>query len=466
MLFSSIPFLYCFFPIFFICYYLSPSFMKNGVIVLFSLVFYGWQEGRYVLLMVAVILLGYVYGVFLERVEKPKKKKMILIFAIISYLAILGYFKYTNFFMDNFSRLFSIKNPIGTILLPIGISFYIFQIMSYNIDVYRNTCKAQKNPLIVAAYISLFPQLIAGPIVRYKDIEEQLLQRSHSFLKTYEGMKKFFIGLGKKILLANQLGECCDIFRQRGEDSSLFFWLYAIAFLFHIYFDFSGYSDMAIGLAEMMGFRLMENFNYPYISRSITEFWRRWHISLGTWFRDYVYIPLGGNRVTFSRWLFNIGIVWFLTGFWHGASWNFILWGMYFALFLMIEKLGLKKYLEKNRFFSHCYVLFFVMVSFLIFDGLSLKEAGRNFLGLFGVGCETLVGAESIYYLKNFLIVILVSVVFATPIGKLIVKKLLQKVFGKRYFILAETAGMLLILLAATAYLVDGSFNPFLYFRF
>ncbi|MBR5578728.1 MAG: MBOAT family protein, partial [Lachnospiraceae bacterium] len=305
MLFSSIPFLYCFLPIFFLFYYLSPFSLKNGVIVIFSLLFYGWQEGRYVFLMLGVILLGYVYGIFLEKVESPGRKKTILILAIVSYLAILGYFKYTNFFMENFAGLFSFKNPVASILLPIGISFYIFQIMSYNIDVYRNTCKAQKNPLIVAAYISLFPQLIAGPIVRYKDIEEQLIQRSHTFVKTYEGMRRFFIGLGKKILLANQLGECCDIFRQRGEDSSLFFWLYAIAFLFHIYFDFSGYSDMAIGLAKMMGFQLMENFNYPYISRSITEFWRRWHISLGTWFRDYVYIPLGGNRVTFSRWLFN-----------------------------------------------------------------------------------------------------------------------------------------------------------------
>ena len=466
MLFSSIPFLYCFLPLFFLFYYLSPNSFKNIIIVVFSIIFYGWQEGSYVLLMVTVILLGYVYGILLEKIQNEKARRSVLILAIACYLLLLGYFKYANFFMDNMATLLSIQNPLDTVLLPVGISFYIFQIMSYNIDVYRKTSGAQKNPIIVAAYISMFPQLIAGPIVRYKDIEEQLIERKHSFLKAYQGMKRFFTGFAKKILLANQLGECCDLFRQSQESSLLFFWLYAVAFLLHIYFDFSGYSDMAIGLAEMMGFQLMENFNYPYISSSITEFWRRWHISLGTWFRDYVYIPMGGNRVSFGRWFFNIGLVWFLTGFWHGASWNFILWGVYFAVFLMLEKLGIKSLLDKNKIVSHAYVLFFVMISFLIFDSSSLKDAVKNISGLFGIGLSTIAGRESIYYLKNYFYIFIIAMVGATPLGKSIMCKIRDSIFKEKYRVIPETIGMVMLLLISTAYLVDGSFNPFLYFRF
>lgn len=436
------------------------------VIVIFSLVFYGWQEGKYLILMITIIALGYFHGILLEKIQKKTIKDMMLWFAIGNYLSILGYFKYANFFMDNLTRIFSLENSIAHILLPVGISFYIFQIMSYNIDVYRGTTKAQKNIITVAAYISMFPQLVAGPIVRYKDIENQLMVRKHSFSMVYEGIKRFTIGLAKKILLANQLGEVCDIFRQRGEESILFFWIYAVAFLLHIYFDFSGYSDMAIGLAKMMGFELMENFNYPYISKSVTEFWRRWHISLGSWFRDYVYIPMGGNRVSFLRWILNIATVWFLTGFWHGASWNFIVWGLYFAIFLIVEKQGLKKVLEKRKVGRHFYVLFVIIISFLIFDGNTLYEAASNIGGLFGAGCNQWVGEESIYYLKSYFFVFLIGIWAATPLGKASGKFLLQKVLGQRYRIWGELCGIIVLLLVSTAYLVDGSFNPFLYFRF
>ena len=440
--------------------------MKNAVIVFFSLIFYGWQEGKYLLLMSIVIVLGYFYGILLEIIQKESIKKVLLFFSVSSFLMILAYFKYMNFFLENVVKIFSLNFSIEKILLPVGISFYIFQILSYNIDVYRGTTKAQRNIITVAAYISMFPQLVAGPIVRYKDIEKQLIKREHSFAKAYMGIKRFIQGFAKKILLANQLGEVCDLFRERGEESILFFWIYAIAFLFHIYFDFSGYSDMAIGLAKMMGFELIENFNYPYVSRSITEFWRRWHISLGSWFRDYVYIPMGGNRVSFIRWIFNIAIVWFLTGFWHGASWNFIIWGLYFAIFLIIEKLGFNKILEKSKVGTHCYVLFVIIISFLIFDARTLKEAFTHIGGLFGVGCNQWMGPESVYYLKNYFVVFLLGSGIVTSRGKKYCKYILIKLLGQNNFIWGELGGIIVLLLVSTAYLVDGSFNPFLYFRF
>lgn len=469
MVFSGIPFLYFFMPLFFLLYYLSPLRWKNTVIVLFSFIFYGWQEGHFVLLMIFIILLGYILSILLEKAKNLYFKKIILYSVVMVYLLILGYFKYSNFFLENLKLLFPLEEGILSVILPVGISFYIFQMMSYNIDVYRGNCRAQKNIITVAAYISMFPQLVAGPIVRYKDIERQLISRNHTISMIYQGIKRFIIGLSKKVLLANQLGECCNMFRERGENSILFFWIYGIAFMLHIYYDFSAYSDMAIGLAKMMGFKLMENFDYPYTSKSITEFWRRWHISLGTWFRDYLYIPLGGNRVNFYKWIRNILIVWFCTGFWHGASWNFICWGLYFAVFLVAEKLFLKKEQEEKKlkiFFFHCYVLFFVMISFLLFDAITLSEARRNILGLFGVGGNAFLGKESIFYLKNYGIIFLISFLGASPIGKRMLQKGIKMVTRKKDTFWLEFLGIIAMLLLSTAYLVDGSFNPFLYFRF
>jgi len=293
-----------------------------------------------------------------------------------------------------------------------------------------------------------------------------LHQREHNVDLVAAGIRRFMMGLGKKVLLANLLGECCAAFRDSSEKSMLFFWMYAIAYMLHIYFDFSGYSDMAIGLGKIFGFHFMENFNYPYISESITEFWRRWHISLGSWFRDYVYIPLGGNRVSRPRWVFNIIAVWFLTGFWHGAAWNFIIWGLYFVVFLLLEKLWLGAYIKKAKIANHVYVLFFVMISFIIFDATSMQEAGKNIAGLFGIGTSGTVSMESIYYLKDYLVIFLVAIVGATPLPKKLYEKVMRIPAGKKLINVAEPILMVGLLLVITAFLVDGSFNPFLYFRF
>lgn len=469
MLFSGIPFLYFFLPVFLIIYFLIPGRqqeLKNLVLFLFSLIFYGWGESKYVILMLAVILLGYVFGILLEYYSEKKGKKYLLLAASASYLLILGYFKYADFFLSNIKNIFRLNLPLLNITLPIGISFYIFQILSYNVDVYRKEVRAQKNLISLGAYVSMFPQLIAGPIVRYKDISCQLQERSHSIDLIYNGIRRFVIGLGKKILLANLLGECCAYFKSSEERDLLFFWIYGISYLLHIYFDFSGYSDMAIGLGRILGFEFMENFRYPYISRSLTEFWRRWHISLGTWFKDYVYIPLGGNRAGKRKWVRNIFVVWLLTGFWHGAAWNFIVWGLYFAFFLILEKKLLLKYLEKRHIASRLYVIFFLMVSFIIFDSPDLFQGMRNIAGLFGIGASGLVSAESIYYGKSYFFVILTAVVGATPLPAIIFNKMKEKAKRKMLFDVAEAAVMMLLLLISTAYLVDGSFNPFLYFRF
>ena len=350
--------------------------------------------------------------------------------------------------------------------MPIGISFYTFQILSYTIDVYRKDVKAQKNIINLACYITMFPQLIAGPIVRYSDIAKQLEERSHSFENFSKGMRRFVLGLGKKILIANTLGELCDIFKASDDKSVLFYWLYAIAFGLHVYFDFSGYSDMAIGLGRIFGFKFYENFNYPYISKSATEFWRRWHMSLGTWFRDYVYIPLGGNRVSKIRWFFNIFVVWFLTGFWHGAAWNFIIWGLFFAILLVMEKVFLLKYLNKTKILSRVYTLVAVGISFVIFNATDMKEAFSYIGGMFGVGEIPLVSTEFFYYLKSFAVTLVVGITGATPIVKRSVENLFENKKISKFIWILEPVGLVALLAVMTAYLVDGSFNPFLYFRF
>ena len=361
MLFSSIPFLYYFLPLVLAVYFLTPARFRNAVLLLASLIFYAWGEPKYVLLMLASILSGYGFGLLQERYRGQKGAKLVCGLSVAVSLSFLLYFKYADFFLENFNAATGLGVPLLRIALPIGISFYTFQIISYTVDVYRGE-PAQKNLIHLAAYVAMFPQLIAGPIVRYSDIAQQLEHRSHSTALAAEGVRRFLIGLGKRILIANQLGELCSVFRASDEKSVLFYWLYAVAFALHIYFDFSGYSDMAIGLGKVFGFHFLENFNYPYISASITEFWRRWHMSLGTWFRDYVYIPLGGNRVGRARQLLNILVVWMLTGFWHGAAWNFVVWGLMFAVLLIMEKLWLLKPLSKCRPLAHLYVVFFVVI--------------------------------------------------------------------------------------------------------
>ena len=465
MLFSSIPFLYYFLPLVLAVYFLTPARFRNAVLLLASLIFYAWGEPKYVLLMLASILSGYGFGLLQERYRGQKGAKLVCGLSVAVSLSFLLYFKYADFFLENFNAATGLGVPLLRIALPIGISFYTFQIISYTVDVYRGE-PAQKNLIHLAAYVAMFPQLIAGPIVRYSDIAQQLEHRSHSTALAAEGVRRFLIGLGKKILIANQLGELCSVFRASDEKSVLFYWLYAVAFALHIYFDFSGYSDMAIGLGKVFGFHFLENFNYPYISASITEFWRRWHISLGTWFRDYVYIPLGGNRVGRARQLLNILVVWMLTGFWHGAAWNFVVWGLMFAVLLIMEKLWLLKPLSKCRPLAHLYVVFFVVISFVIVNAENMGQALSDIGGLFGAGGIPLVSAEAVYCLRSFALVLILAVLGATPLLRNGLVRLSQYPTAGKVLNALEPFTLFVLLLVMTGYLVDGSFNPFLYFRF
>ncbi len=466
MLFSSIPFLYYFLPCVLLLYFLAPKRLKNAVLLLASLVFYAWGEPIYVLLMAGSIASGYVLGLLIEKFRAMPLGKLFLIVSAAISLGLLGYFKYVDFFISNFNAVFGLSVPLLRIALPIGISFYTFQLLSYTIDVYRGTVAAQRNFITLAAYIAMFPQLIAGPIVRYSDVAAQLKSRTHSFEKIALGIRRFILGLAKKILIANALGELCDIFRVSGDQSVLFYWLYAIAFTLHIYFDFSGYSDMAIGLGKVFGFDFPENFRFPYISASITEFWRRWHISLGSWFRDYVYIPLGGNRVGKAKWLRNILVVWLLTGFWHGAAWNFIVWGLLFAVLLVVEKLWLQKPLQKTKLLKHLYVLFFVVLSFVIFNAADMKQALSDLGAMFGMGKLPFYSTEWSYYLRSYGVILVLAVIGATPLPQKLIAAMRQSKTGNKLISVAEPLVLAALLLIMTAYLVDGSFNPFLYFRF
>lgn len=462
MIFSSIPFLYYFLPLVFICYFCVPFQWKNTVLLLFSLLFYSWGEPKYIILMALSILLGYAEGIL---IEKKAGCRFLLFGACCIHLGLLFYFKYTDFFIENLNALgFAI--PLANIALPIGISFYTFQILSYLADVYRGDCKAQKNLISFGAYVSMFPQLIAGPIVRYKDIAAQLNKREHSINQAALGIRKFMFGLSKKVLLANTLGELCSLFQTSTDRSILYYWLYAVAFGLQIYFDFSGYSDMAVGLGKIFGFQFPDNFHYPYVSKSITEFWRRWHITLGSWFRDYVYIPLGGNRVKKSRWFFNLAVVWFLTGLWHGASWNFVLWGMMFAVLLILEKQGLSDFLQKHPIFSHIYVILTITVSFVIFNASSMTDAFESLKIMFTGGNLPLISKEFLYYFKSYGLIIVLAVIGATPFAKIIVEKLQSNVTGKRILNILEPIFLIVLMIIINAYLIQDSYNPFLYFRF
>ena len=468
MLFSSIPFLYYFLPCVIILYFAVPKCLKNSVILLSSLFFYAWGEPEYLIFMLISITQGYVFGILIERYHDRKWSKIFLAASVLISLGLLGYCKYADFFIRNFNAATGLSIPLLKIALPIGISFYTFQILSYVIDVYRRDAEAQKNYINLAAYIAMFPQLIAGPIVRYTDIAGQLENRKHSMDDIAAGIRRFLIGLSKKILIANILGELISIYKASQEKSVMFLWLYAIAYMLHVYFDFSGYSDMAIGLGRVFGFHFPENFNYPYISGSITEFWRRWHMSLGTWFRDYLYIPLGGNRRSRPRWLFNIFIVWVATGFWHGAEWNFVLWGILFAVLLMAEKLWLLKILNqlKLHFFKHIYTLFLVTISFVIFDAVSVREAFSTIISMLGFSSLPAVSFESIYYLKSYAGILMTAILGATPVMAGFIRRIRQMKYGTPVINVFELVYLTALLVVCTAYLIDGSFNPFLYFRF
>ena len=461
MLFSSIPFLYYFLPLVMVLYFLVPRRGKNTVLLLSSLVFYGWGEPKLLFLMIFTIVLFWICGLAMSRAAGQRQKKFWLLVSVVISVALLGIFKYADFFIGSFNTLTGLGLPMLRLALPVGISFYTFQCLSYTIDVYRGEVPPQKNILSFGAYVSMFPQLIAGPIVRYCDIARQLENRTHSWEQVSRGLRRFLVGLSKKVILADNFALLVKLFRESDEKSVLFYWLYALAFLFNIYFDFSGYSDMAIGLGRIFGFDFPENFNYPYLSKSVTEFWRRWHMTLGSWFRDYVYIPMGGNRVGRGRWVFNILTVWMLTGLWHGAAWNFVLWGLFFGVMLMIEK-WVPALQKLPGLLRHGYVLLAVILSFVLFNADGLTMAGQDMAGLFGFGNVPLVSDAALYYLKSYAVLLGLGILGATPLVKQAAEKISRTTIGG----ILEPVVLALLLLVCTAYLVDGSFSPFLYFRF
>lgn len=463
MVFSSIPFLYFFLPAVLICYAIAPRKIKNPVLLIFSLLFYWWGEPKYALVMVFTITFCYFAGILIEKRRNDPKGNLLLALSVAVPLGLLALFKYSDFLLSSVASLTGADIPLLRLVLPIGISFYTFQALSYIVDVYRGDVPAQRNFISLATYITLFPQLIAGPIVRYTTVAEDLSRRTHSLEKIASGIRRFVIGLGKKVLIANLLGSFCTAYRESADPSVVFAWVYAASFALQIYFDFSAYSDMAIGIGRILGFRFLENFNYPFISKSITEFWRRWHISLGSWFRDYVYIPLGGNRVGAGRQIFNILVVWCLTGLWHGANWTFMAWGLYFGILLIIEKLFLKKFLEKlPTVFQHLYVLFFVLISFVLFNADTFTVAKDDLAVMFGLGGLPLISDDTVYNLSSYAVLLVVALIGATPLCS----KLFRKIEKNAAVQLLEVVFTGAILILSTAYLVDGSFNPFLYFRF
>lgn len=459
MLFSSITFIYFFLPLLFLVYFITPTKYRNIPLLIFSLIFYFLGEPKYIIVLILACIINY----YLSKLMKYKKySKLILVISLIYNIGQLLYFKYTDFFITNINNIFNLDISLLHVIMPIGISFFTFQIIAYMIDVYNKKHKPAKKLLDFMTYVSLFPQLIAGPIVRYSTVEKELSKRKTTYKTFSEGVKRFVIGLSKKVLLANVLGEFATFLVA---ESVLAAWLKPILFTLQIYFDFSGYSDMAIGLGLMFGFHFLENFNYPLIANSITDFWRRWHISLSSWFRDYVYIPLGGNRVSKLKWIRNIFIVWFLTGFWHGASWNFILWGLYFGILLVIEKIFLSKLLEKTKIIKYLYTIIIVIISFLIFSTNTIPEIITSLKNMFFLNNIPLTTIETNYYLRSYLVLLIISIIAATPLFKNIIIKLRKTKLEKVIDIL-EPIYYLVLLILCTSFLIDASFNPFLYFRF
>ena len=471
MLFSSTVFLFAFLPAVMILYYIAPRKVRNLILFVFSLVFYAWGEPVYVLLMIASTIVAYITGLLADKTKEGRKAwvpKASLIVAIFWNMGLLLFFKYTDFFIGNANDIFGLHIKLLGLKLPIGISFYSFQTLSYVIDVYRGDVKAQKNYLTLGTYVALFPQLIAGPIVRYVDVAQQMQKRRETLGNFAEGVRRFSIGLGKKVLLANSIDALFDaICKTPQSDMSVTAaWLGIIAYTFQIYFDFSGYSDMAIGLGKMFGFDFLENFNYPYISDSITEFWRRWHMSLSSWFRDYVYIPLGGNRKGKFRQCVNIMIVWFLTGFWHGANWNFMIWGVYFGVILLCEKLFLLKVLKKlPKVLGHIYALILIVIGWGIFAFDDFKQLGRNFKNMFGISDIALINDKAIAWLASYAVTFVILIAASTPLIKKL-GGLVKKGAPVLYGCVLQPVMVICLLVLCTAYLAGNSFNPFLYFRF
>ena len=466
MLFSSISFLYLFLPVLLV-YYVVPKSWRNHVLLIASLLFYFVGEPVYVLLLIFSSLSDFFHSLYIEKHRGTKKAKIALTSSIIINLGMLGFFKYTDFLIGAVNGLLGTAIPLTGIELPIGISFFTFQTMSYTIDVYRGDAKAEKNLATMATFVCLFPQLVAGPIVRYLDVDRELHQRSITLDGLYSGAVRFAVGLGKKVLIANAMGSLCADYRAVTEGSVAFAWVYAAAFALQIYFDFAGYSDMAIGLGRMLGFNFPENFDYPFISSTISEFWRRWHMTLGGWFRDYLYIPLGGNRVSKGRWIFNTAVVWAATGLWHGAAWNFLWWGVYFGVLLVCEKLVWGGLLKKlGGFWRRVYVLPLLLISFAIFNAANMQQLTGDLKNMIGLGGLDLWSFETGYYLRSYAVLLLCAVVGATPLPKRLWQRFAATKAGQAVSVVAEPLFILAMLLIGTAYLVDGSFNPFLYFRF
>lgn len=456
MIFSSLLFLFWFIPIFFFIYYLAPPKLKNAVLLIGSIAFYAWGEPKYLILIFVSILVNYLAGILMQKADRTSVRRLVLIIALVYDFSMLLVFKYTNFFIGNINALLGSDIALVDITLPLGISFYTFQIASYIIDLYKGKIEADKNIINLATYLCMFPQLIAGPIVVYSEVSEKLKNRNIVLSDIEEGIRIFILGLGSKVLIANNIGSLWDRVTEIGYEnvSTPVAWMAMIAYTLQIYFDFNGYSLMAIGLGKMLGFTFPQNFNFPYISRSLTEFWRRWHITLSSWFREYVYIPLGGNRRGNIRTYVNLFIVWFLTGFWHGASWNFVLWGLFFFMMLSIEKMGLHKILDRHKVFSHIYSLLFISMSWMIFAITDIQKIGVFFLRLFSFK----IGEDVIYYFRNYAVIIIIGCILSTPVLKNFYDRYKTKVIG----IIISIA----ILILSVAYLADATYNPFLYFRF
>lgn len=458
MVFSSITFIYYFLPILLVIYFILPDKYKNLVLLVFSLLFYFLGDPKYLVILLLSCILNYYFG----KKVSGRNKKVWLVIAVIYNVLQLLIFKYLDFFIGSVNAVFRSHIKYLYIVMPIGISFFTFQALGYVIDIYNGKHKSANKLIDFMTYICLFPQLIAGPIVRYSEVEAELTFRTFSYDKFAEGIKRFIIGLSKKVLIANVLGEIVGEFVDVCVVSS---WMIPILFTLQIYFDFSGYSDMAIGLGKMLGFSFLENFNYPLVSSSITEFWRRWHISLSSWFRDYIYIPLGGNKVDLIKWLRNILIVWFLTGFWHGASWNFVIWGLYFGIILIIEKLFLKKYLDKTKLLKYIYTGFVVVIGFLIFSNENINSILKNLGNMFFINDIDFINKEAIYHLKNNLVLIIISLIGCSPLFKNLINKIRRGKLENAINCL-EVIYLIGLFIMCTAFLIDESFNPFLYFRF
>ena len=465
MVFSSLPFLFLFLTVVLLVSHLLPFKFRNFFLLLANLVFYAYGEPVYVLIMIASILVNFFAGVLMDKQPTQSRRRAVLVVGIVLNLAALGVFKYAGLFVDTLRGIPAFSSlPEVNIALPIGISFYTFQTMTYPVDIYRGDAELPKNLVNFGTFVTLFPQLIAGPIIKYKDLADQMAFRTHSPEKFASGVQIFIVGLGKKVLLANNIGQLWDVYLATPgtELTTLGAWLGILAFSLQLYFDFSGYSDMAVGMGRMLGFQFLENFNYPYLAKSATEFWRRWHISLGSWFREYLYIPLGGNRVKAPRMVFNLFVVWACTGIWHGASWNFLIWGLYYFVIIVFERFFFSSVLDKlPGWVGHVYGLFIVMVGWALFAVEDFTAMGLYLKAMFGLGGTGLLDGTFLYYLRSYLPILIIAILAATPLAKNLWAKLSTR--GRQ---VAVPVLMLAGLALATAYLVDGTYNPFLYFRF